>query len=419
MTGLEGGSVQWHDKGFWSPDGTASAATFLAAGHDLFDGSFTWPVLTLHESALRHNIDVLAEFTKQHDLLFAPHGKTTMAPKLYDRQLAAGAWGITVATPNQAVVARRAGVARILIANEILDPVAIAWIAEQVAADDAVDVLFWVDSAAGVEAATQGLAHASGADPVDAFLPRGLAVLVDVGYEGGRTGCRTDEAAFAVAAAVSAAPGLRLAGVAGYEGGLGDVPTVKLYLQRLQAIANTLHERGQLADDGIVSCGGSAYFDLVAAIWADGWRSGFAPRRMLRSGAYVTHDDGVYVHKTPFNRIAGRLEAAIQVWAQVISAGDAGRVIVGMGKRDAPYDEGLPVPRVVRRRGADRIEELTGCSVEKMDDHHAYVVGGTALQPGDLIGFGISHPCTAFDKWQLIPVVDDDHRIVDVVRTYF
>jgi len=32
---------------------------------------------------------------------------------------------------------------------------------------------------------------------------------------------------------------------------------------------------------------------------------------------------------------------------------------------------------------------------------------------------GISHPCTAFDKWQLIPVVDEEYRIVDVVRTFF
>jgi D-serine deaminase-like pyridoxal phosphate-dependent protein len=276
-----------------------------------------------------------------------------------------------------------------------------------------------VDSAAGVEAATQGVARAAGDEPVDAFLARGLGVAVDVGYAGGRTGCRTDEDALAIAAAVSAAPGLRLAGIAGYEGGLGDVQSVELYLRRVQHIANTLHERGQLADDGIVSCGGSAYFDLVATVWADGWRSRFTPHRMLRSGAYITHDDGVYVHKTPFNRIAGRLEAAIQVWAQVISPGDAGRVIVGMGKRDAPYDEGMPVPRVVRRRGADVIEELTGASVEKMDDQHAYVLGETPLQPGDLIGFGISHPCTAFDTGRLIPVLDDDHRVVDVVRTYF
>jgi D-serine deaminase-like pyridoxal phosphate-dependent protein len=58
-----------------------------------------------------------------------------------------------------------------------------------------------------------------------------------------------------------------------------------------------------------------------------------------------------------------------------------------------------------------------------MDDHHGYVTydvaEGPALEPGDLVGFGISHPCTAFDKWQVLPVVDADHRVVDVVRTHF
>jgi D-serine deaminase-like pyridoxal phosphate-dependent protein len=37
---------------------------------------------------------------------------------------------------------------------------------------------------------------------------------------------------------------------------------------------------------------------------------------------------------------------------------------------------------------------------------------------GDIVACGISHPCTAFDKWQLIPVVEDEH-VVDLIRTFF
>jgi D-serine deaminase-like pyridoxal phosphate-dependent protein len=38
---------------------------------------------------------------------------------------------------------------------------------------------------------------------------------------------------------------------------------------------------------------------------------------------------------------------------------------------------------------------------------------------GSRLEFGISHPCTVFDKWQLIPVLDDDGRVVDLIRTFF
>jgi len=59
--------------------------------------------------------------------------------------------------------------------------------------------------------------------------------------------------------------------------------------------------------------------------------------------------------------------------------------------------------------------------VARLDDEHAYlqVPPGKPLRPGDLVCLGISHPCTAFDKWPLIPVVDEDYRIIDVVRTFF
>ena len=44
---------------------------------------------------------------------------------------------------------------------------------------------------------------------------------------------------------------------------------------------------------------------------------------------------------------------------------------------------------------------------------------GCELEPGDEVELGISHPCTTFDKWRWIPVVDDEDRIVDVLRTFF
>ena len=59
--------------------------------------------------------------------------------------------------------------------------------------------------------------------------------------------------------------------------------------------------------------------------------------------------------------------------------------------------------------------------VQGLDDQHAYlsVPPDCGLAPGDLVCLGISHPCTAFDKWRVIPVIDDEYRVVDAVHTFF
>ncbi|WP_141778702.1 alanine racemase [Nocardioides albertanoniae] len=403
--------VCWADKGFWEPGEPIDSTTYAASGRHLFDGSFTWPVMVLKSGALDHNVVTLAGFADEHGLLLAPHGKTTMAPSLYQQQLDAGAWAITVASPSQALVARRAGVRRVLVANEILDHSALSWVASERAADPEFLHLHLVDSVEGVEAAAEASALVGVED-------RPLSVLIDLGFVGGRTGCRSVEEALELGRVVASTSGVFLAGVAGYEGGLKTVEAAGGYFDDLRRLASTLFTEGLVAADAIVSAGGSAFFDVLAERWSTGWPAEMTPRKVLRSGAYVSHDHGTYTDKTPYNRIEGSLEPALEIWAQVVSAPEPGLVIVGMGKRDAPYDSGQPIPLAVRRNGHDRAEPLEG-AVEKMDDQHAYLHTDAGLRPGDLVAFGISHPCTAFDKWRLIPVVDGDYVVTDLVRTYF
>ncbi|HEY6740692.1 MAG TPA: amino acid deaminase, partial [Actinopolymorphaceae bacterium] len=45
------------------------------------------------------------------------------------------------------------------------------------------------------------------------------------------------------------------------------------------------------------------------------------------------------------------------------------------------------------------------------------VPGTSDLEVGDRVCLGVAHPCTAFDKWRVVPIVDDERRIVDVART--
>ncbi|BBH63581.1 amino acid deaminase [Actinoplanes sp. OR16] len=384
--------IDWRSKGFWLPEGTFSG------NPSIFDGGFTWPLMVVRRDAVAANIATMAAYCRRHGVEFAPHAKTTMAPGLLDAQMRAGAWGMTVATPNQALVLRRLGIDRVLIANQVLDPTALAWLARESAAGW--EVCFQVDSIAGVEAAA-----ATGGP---------LRVLVELGHPGGRTGVRDLDALEAVARAVAAAPGLELAGVTGYEGQLPDVDAVDGFLDLLVDGFLRLGAAGLLPERPWLSAGGSAWFDRVIERFA---RVGSQARILVRSGASVTHDDGFYRTRTPFVRVPseGPLDAALEIWAQVLSTPEPGLAIVGMGKRDAPFDEGLPVPLSVF---PDLPAE--GITVTKLNDHHTYLsVAGADLTPGTLIRFGISHPCTAFDKWRAIPVVDEERRVVDVLETYF
>ncbi|WIM94724.1 alanine racemase [Actinoplanes oblitus] len=406
--------IDWRSKGFWLPHDTRTAEQVAAERPSIFGGGFTWPLLVVRRDAVEANIAAMAAYCRQHGFDFAPHAKTTMAPGLFDAQLRAGAWGLTVATANQALVLRRLGVPRVLIANQVLDPAALGWLAAESAAGW--EVYFQVDSVAGVRAA-----GAAG----------GARVLVEFGHPGGRTGVRTLDQLVEVARAAVAEPGVELVGVTGYEGQIAEQPGVDAYLDLLVAGFERLAEAGLLPGQPIVSAGGSAWFDRVTERLAG---LSARARLILRSGASVTHDDGFYRERTPFTRVPedGMLVAALEIWAQVLSVPESGLALAGMGKRDAPFDEGLPVPVEIRRAGGAPGQETGGVAgadvlpadglrVTRLNDHHTYLetADGVELVPGDLVRFGISHPCTAFDKWRDIPVVDEERRVVDVLHTYF
>ena len=388
------------------------------------------PLVTLSGPALAHNTDVLAGWASRHGFALAPHGKTTMAPQLWLRQLDAGAWGITLANLAQLAVARRFGVRRVLIANAVLSPLGLRWIAGELAADPTVVVATWADSPAAVEIMTGALAStgsAAGARPLD--------VMVELGGVGGRTGARTVGEALAVAEAIAASPQLRLVGVAGYEGALahGDfaegAATIRRYLGELGRLHETVQQRGLYGEaEPIVSAGGSAYPDVVAEVLQPLTDSATV---LIRSGAYVTHDDGYYRHISPWGespRTDGEpLRSAIHGWVRVSSVPEPGLAIFDAGKRDLPYDEGLPEVQLLRSRttGGPAIP-LDGLQVTALNDQHGFLrydPASTPVQVGDELRLGLSHPCTAFDKWTLLPVVDDadapDPVVVDAIQTFF
>ena len=396
-------------------------ASIAAAGRHLFDGPVRTPFAVVRASAVEANIAEMARFCTERSLSLAPHAKTSMSPQLVGAQLSAGAWAATAALPAQAERLWDFGVSRVLLANEVADPAAMRRLGACLDADPHRALLCFVDSRDGVAMAEGGLAAGDTSATVD--------VLVDVGHAGGRTGARSRAEVEAVAQAVAAAPHLRLAGIGGYEGSIGvarDDATrrqVDRYLTELRAELKHLLALG-LVDvaEPVVSAGGSLWYDRVAAVLGPLAIDDVA-RVVLRSGCYVTHDHGMYARSAPTTTEGEglpRFRPALEVWARVVSRPEPGLALVDAGRRDLSHDAGLPRPLAARRPDGSEVA-LGAAAVAGLSDQHANVSlpPGSDLAVGDLVGLGISHPCTTFDRWPLLLRVDDHDDVVGVVRTYF
>jgi D-serine deaminase-like pyridoxal phosphate-dependent protein len=390
--------IDWRYKGLPAAWWGRTPAEICAGTSTIIDDGAVGPVGVLRADALTYNLATMAQWCRDHGVELAPHGKTHMAPQLLARQFDAGACAVTVATASQLRVYRAFGVCDFIVANELVDAAALRWVAAELDADPDFRLVCWVDSIAAVQQMDYHLAAAGASRPVD--------VCVEVGMAGGRTGCRDARTADEVARAAAECAGLRLTGVAGYEAAVGHDVTpegttpVKAYLSELRSTAQRLADVFE-TEDVIVTAGGSTYFDTVADVLAGEWRT------VIRSGCYLTHDHGLYARTSPLE-----FRPALEVWAQVISRPEPELALVTMGRRDVSFDQDMPVPL-----------GLPDSAVTKLNDQHAYLRLGAgdreAVEVGSWLRFGISHPCTTFDKWQMIPVVDENDSVVDLIRTFF
>jgi D-serine deaminase-like pyridoxal phosphate-dependent protein len=396
------------------PDTDLPVGRIAEAGWHVTD--LLLPTATLRRSALAHNAARFAGWCTERGVSHAPHGKTTMAPQLYELQLAAGAWGITAATVAQARLMHAHGVRRVLLANQVVDPAGLRWLAGVRSTDPGFDLYLLVDSVAAVDRTAAVLAGT------------GVQALVELGVAGGRAGARSVAAAVEVAERV-AGSGLALAGVECFEGvypqdrsaaALGNVDAL---LAGLTGLLRELDGRGLFGDraEVLLTAGGSVYPDRAVDMFDRLPALSRPVRRVVRSGGYLVHDHAMYERWSAAGDAAGPvlgdLRPALELWAYVLSAPEPGLAICGFGKRDAAYDIDLPVP--LGRYAAGNRMPLPGARVDRLNDQHAFVRHGGELAAGDLVVFGESHPCTAIEKWPLIPVLDDADRVVDAVRTYF
>ncbi|NKX53129.1 alanine racemase [Arthrobacter mobilis] len=347
------------------------------------------PQLLLDVAAVEHNIAVKQAWAREHQMVLAPHIKTTMTREIVRRQLP-GAWGVTVATVAQAGRAIEWGAERILIANEVIYGAHLGQLRRWLEAAAQLELYCLADSAAGVRAMAEAFDGA----------PRPLRVLIDVGTPGGRTGIRTVAEALPLVGQIAASPGLLAAGVSAYEGVVANTRTAE-NLARVDthcALAREVFEALRPAfgpGRPVFSIGGSAFQDRAAAFLPGG------AVNVLRSGCYVVHDHGTYAGVSP---VPGLVAAAV-VRALVVSAPEPGMAVLNAGKRELAYDAGLPVVVAAYRDGA-ALPEAAG-TVAKLFDHHAVLTPAAHLAVGDVVDLGISHPCSVFDRWREVAAVQE------------
>jgi D-serine dehydratase len=433
-------------KGYPHTESPRRRSEVGAAGWNALDGDLLpLPLAVLKREALEHNLAWMQARANEWGVGLAPHGKTTMSPQLFRRQLDAGAWGITFANVHQLAIGVAAGVRRALIANQVMAAQDLAGLRSLLQRHADLRVVFLVDSAAQlglIEAWWVRSAGSKGSGGTHGTGHRPFEVMLEIGFDGGRTGCRSHEEAVALAERLHASKAVRLVGIECYEGlwvqgtTEADAPRLATLMDRVEAVARHC-EAQQWFDAGLhevlFSAGGSAIFDLVAGRLRPAL--GRPVRGLLRSGCYITHDHGFYrgVMGAVDRRLgcaAGEsLRAALEVWTLVQSRPEPGLAILGAGKRDVSFDLSMPVPiwRAGPTGDGSRLAVQgvpASWKISALNDQHAYLrwdAADEAAAPvvGERVGLGVSHPCTTFDKWRWMPVVEDDYRITDAVTTCF
>jgi D-serine dehydratase len=408
------------NKGLGPMQADVSAEEIIRLGWNLLREDLSLPSAVLYRDRLQHNLAWMQRFMDAYKVRLAPHGKTTMAPRLFQMQLDGGAWAITMASAHQAMVAHAHGVRRVLMANELIGQRNMQMVAELLR-DPELEFYCLVDSAAGVEALGEF------------FSGHGLRlnVLLELGVMGGRCGVRDDAQLEQVLSALAKwGQTIRLCGIELYEGVLKEEGDIRAFMRRACAVTRSLLERNAFTrSPALLSGAGSAWYDVVAEEFSS---AGFgdAVEIVLRPGCYLTHDVGNYETQQKrilaSNPIAREMRAglvpALHIWAYVQSIPENELAIVTMGRRDAAFDSGLPTPALYFRPGGSVPKACPAhWETTKIMDQHAYlkIAAGDDVRVGDMIGFNISHPCLTFDKWRTLPILDEGYNVVDVVQTYF
>ena len=402
--------------------GSGCTKQLQQTGWNILKEQVSLPVAVIKQDKIKKNAKWMADFTAKHNMLLAPHGKTTMSTDLFKMQLDAGAWGMTLATVPQVISAFEAGITRVIMANQLVGKFHFDQIGKWLESS-AIEFYCFADSIDNL------------IDIGEFFAERNLSVniLLEVGIKGGRCGLRSAKEISSLVAACERYSSLKLMGIAFYEGVIGGenpAQQVKVFVDEVSTLAKKLQAENRYnTNKPIITGAGSAWYDIVAKTLYDSTDSDNF-KIILRPGCYLIHDTGIY-HKAQqaiISRsqlacdITGELESSLSIWAYVLSIPEPGLAIIGMGKRDVAFDAGLPTAELIFSIKSGQLTNATnGLKIEKIMDQHCMLrySDDQVLRVGDMMNFSTSHPCLTFDKWRQIGVVEDDWVITKTISTQF
>ena len=275
-----------------------------------------------------------------------------MAPDLFKLQIEQGCWGISLATIPQVITAHEQGVKRIILANQLIGAYHFELIADLLSQDSLYFYCF-VDSIENI--------HSLGRY----FSQRkiSLNILLEIGVEGGRCGCRDFGDINTFVEAIAQYDVLRFSGISFYEGVIhGDnaAEEVETFVNNVSVLTNQLaKDKAFYSDEVIITGAGSAWYDVVAKQFIANLDENINFTAIIRPGCYLIHDTGIYqeAQQEVLERsqlacdISGELTSSLELWAYVHSVPEDGLAIIGLGKRDVAFDAGLPTPQLYYRPG--------------------------------------------------------------------
>jgi len=410
-------------KGLPIGEGSIAASALGRLQLNILRQDVELPAVVLKISALEHNLRWMERFVAATGVAIAPHAKTTMSPQLIALQFAHGAWGISAATSTHIHSYVAHGVRKILHANQLVGKANIDGVLGLLARTPDLDFYTLVDSFSGLDLLRDGLQRMS--------IGRPLQLLIELGAVSGRAGVREPADALALARAIASDRLFTLSGVECFEGiysgrkASDDIQAAD-FIRQLSELAISIEGEGLFgAETPIITAGGSAYFDIVASLAEASAIAGF--QIVIRSGCYLTHDSVHYDlihhrrHLDDFDPPGPGLRPALEVVGCVQSRPQNELAIINMGKRDISHD--LDMPKLLWTSKGGVITRISGskAAVSSLNDQHMMLLlpKDNDLKVGDLVGFGVSHPCTTFDKWKFMLLVDDDYNVVGACQTLF
>jgi D-serine dehydratase len=432
MAALADDWSSWLDdrwRGFPTGDAPLPSVQIGDRGWRPQDGRMALPLISLDLRTFEANTEAVMRFLAKEGALIAPHAKTPMSVAIARRLQDAGAWGATVADARQASAMLEGGLSRLILANQVGGLNGARRLASLLWHHPLVEFHVFVDSVEGVDALAA--AWKSESSRGKGMPPLGL--MIELGA--GRAGLRDDQAAVDLFEHIQALPpeiGLRISGIAGYEGAstVADQAESERRVDALMHRMAKLHGivRAQLGPGTplILTAGGSLWFDRVMSCLGPVCAADGRTRLILRSGALFFSDHGVYKRglaamETRGVGMAGQIAPALRLWADVLSVPEPDLMIAGLGMRDAASDQGVPTPLRIWRDG-QCLSSADHVVIEKFNDQHAFVRykgEGQRLAVGDILELGLSHPCTNLDRHRLIWGLDENHCVRCALPTCF